>query len=345
MNSNDNFATCKPVWHRLVIVFCMLCWGLPLVGAGHALAQVDRRGLSSSVAKQAGIETSQSLVPWRELIADALRRGDEPQALSIYQVWSVSDDQMGAADVERYAMLLDAYGTPLRAAAGLEAAVDAGRIDEDASALRTAAGYARRAREPELVLELLERTSALTGLRSDYLAAAGMAFEYRRFDRAVAALEAGFQSSPVQPDGEFWLLLGMAYYFVELDAAGRSRPAPERAVAAFDRAACFPESASDARVWLRFLGRPGRHPRAGHDREQIRIDQCRLTIAAERRTHEAGSGRAGEDLRHRLPDAALELGCDQYFNAQGEQIRFSRREQAFELSINARCEVLGVSAR
>jgi len=204
------------------------------------------------------------------------------------------------------------FRNPYRGAAILEREINAGRVQPTERHLPLLSNMWRQADEFERSIAPLEQLNRVRPSGETALKIAEARFQMRQWPQTEqtlsAALDAGGLSST--ETGRAWELLGSVRYQQE-----RIQPA----IAAYREAARYPSSRRHADGWIRFINSQieGEANRA-RQREQVAIDECRLTLDAERRSLVL-TGSVGEDGRVRF--SSIPERCQRYFNIFGDQIR------------------------
>lgn len=299
-----------------LIALLMALWAI----SGPAKAELRE----SVNATQAGVMSALShgspisSEDWRDQVTRALSRGEREEALARYSLWRASGADMRASDIAAYADLLAEAGLPLEAARLLLAESDAGRFGADPEPLRQAGRYALAAHADRLALEVLQRVAELTDAGEDWIVVGMTAYDASRFVTAEAALERAIARGGLNDLAIAWMLLGHAR-FEQVENVYREPSSVGAALEAFLRASCFVEMRGDARVWVRSLDAAIDQQSTMRYAPQAIVEECRLTLEAERRIIILTEG-LDPEARIAVPDDAFPEHCTAYFNAYGEQV-------------------------
>ncbi|MGY6627545.1 MAG: tetratricopeptide repeat protein [Oceanicaulis sp.] len=204
------------------------------------------------------------------------------------------------------------FNNPFRGARILEREINAGRVQPTERHLTLLSNMWRQADEFERSIAPLEQLNRSNPSGETALKIAEARFQMRQWPQAeqtlTAALNQGGLSSA--ETGRAWELLGSVRYNQD-----RIQPAIE----AYREASRFPTSRRNADGWIRFInsqidGAVNRE----RQREQVLIDECRLTLESERRSLVL-TGSVDDDGRVRFE--SIPERCQAYFNQYGEQVR------------------------
>ncbi|MCC5995656.1 MAG: tetratricopeptide repeat protein [Oceanicaulis sp.] len=204
------------------------------------------------------------------------------------------------------------FNNPYRGAIILEREINSGRVQPTERHLTLLSNLWRQADEFERSIAPLEQLNRIRPSGETALKIAEARFQMRQWSQAeqilTQALDRGGLSNA--ETGRAWELLGSVRYNQD-----RIQPA----IAAYREATRFPTSRRNADGWIRFINGQiqGAEMRAVQ-REQVLIDECRLTLEAERRSIVL-TGAVDEDGRVRFTE--IPSRCEPYFNLFGEQIR------------------------
>ncbi len=168
----------------------------------------------------------------------------------------------------------------------------------------------RQAAEFERAIPVLERLSELQGSGETALRLAEANFAQNNFAAAESAFETAINRGGLSDTGKAWELLGTSR-FRQGDRQG--------ALAAFREGARFPTTRSSSNGWIRWItAQIEGEERRRVQQEQIVIDECRLTLDAERRQIVL-TGSVDDEGRVRFE--SIPERCEPYYNVYGEQIR------------------------
>jgi len=202
------------------------------------------------------------------------------------------------------------FENPYRGGTILEREMNAGRIETTQRNLELLANMWRQAAEFDRAIPVLERLSDLQGDGETALRLAEAHYQLNDSASAEAALEVALQRGGLSDTGQAWELLGNVRY--DMDQF-------QSALAAFREGARFPRTRSSSNGWIRFInGQIEGEERRARQREQVLIDECRLTLEAERRQIVL-TGAVDEEGN--VVFDAIPQRCEPYFNIRGEQYR------------------------
>lgn len=204
------------------------------------------------------------------------------------------------------------FTNPFRGASILQREINAGRVQPTERHLTLLSNMWRQADEFERSIAPLEQLNRARPSGETALKIAEARFQMRQWAQAeqilTTALNQGGLSSA--ETGRAWELLGSARF---------NQDNVQSAIAAYREATRFPTSRRNADGWIRFINsRAEGEVNRRIQRERVLIDECRLTLEAERRSLVL-TGSIDADGRVRfgsIPDR-----CEPYFNLFGEQIR------------------------
>jgi len=230
------------------------------------------------------------------------------------------------------------YDNPHRGATILEREMNAGRIETTQDNLETLANMWRQAAEFDQAIPVLERLSELMGDGETALRLAEAHFQLNQPVQAEAALETALSRGGLSDTGAAWELLGNVR-FEQVDSVTADAGKVNEALEAFRQAARFSSNRSSANGWIRFINAQIEgEERRRIQRIQVTIDECRLTLEAERRILVL-TGEVDEDGRVRISEEAFPERCERYFNRFGEQIREAdMTDEEFEAAQQRRAE-------
>jgi tetratricopeptide (TPR) repeat protein len=201
------------------------------------------------------------------------------------------------------------FDNPFRGASILEREMNAGRVNRNLENLRTLSNMWRQAAEFERAIPVLRQIAQQAGDGTTSLQLAEAYYQLNDFDNAERAFEQALSRGGLDQPGEAWVLLGTVR-FNQGDLDG--------ALQAFREGARVPRSRSQAQGWITFVeGQVEGEERRVRQREQVLIDECRLTAEGERRIATI-VGEADEQGRVRI---SIPERCRAYFNQYGQQYR------------------------
>jgi len=247
---------------------------------------------------------------WQNLIALFAQLDREQDAFEANKMMYLNGLFEQENELTRLVSYYSFFSNPFRGASILEREMNAGRVSRNQRNLELLANMWRQAAEFRRAVPVLEQLSEVMGDGETALKLAEAHFQLNDPARAEAALEVALQRGGLSNTGAAWELLGNARY---------QQNKNQQALAAFREAARFPRTRSSANGWIRFINAQieGVERRA-RQREQVLIDECRLTLEAERRSLVL-IGDVDDDGRVRFSE--IPQRCEPYFNLFGEQIR------------------------
>ena len=257
---------------------------------------------------------------WQNLVALFARLGREEDAFEANKLMYLNGLFEEENELIRLVQYYSFYENPYRGATILEREMNAGRIETTQDNLETLANMWRQAAEFDRAIPVLERLSELMGDGETALRLAEAHFQLNNPVQAESALETALNRGGLSNTGAAWELLGNVR-FEQVDDVTQNTTKVNEALNAFEQAARFSGSRNSANGWIRFINAQidGEERRA-RQREQVLIDECRLTLEAERRILVL-TGEVDDEGRVRISEDAFPDRCERYFNRFGEQIR------------------------
>ncbi|XBQ15008.1 MAG: tetratricopeptide repeat protein [Oceanicaulis sp.] len=250
---------------------------------------------------------------WQNLVAIFARLNREEDAFEANKLMYLNGLFQECNEVFRLAQYYSAFDVPYRGASILERAINSGRCEGDREQLERLANMWRQAAEFDRAIPVIERIASQTGEGEWWLRLAEANYQLNNFAEAESAFETALERGGLDNAGDAWILLGDS----RLKQGKR-----QEALAAFRQATNFRGSAQRANGFIRFVtSQIEGEQRRAVQREQIVIDECSLTIAAERRSLVL-IGEVDADGRVTFPEGAIPDQCSRYFNQRtGDQIR------------------------
>lgn len=252
---------------------------------------------------------------WQNLVAIFARLDREDDAFEANKLMYLNGLFEECNEVFRLAQYYSAFDNPYRGARILERAINSGRCEGDVEQLERLGNMWRQAAEFDLAIPVVERLSRETGTSEWSLRLAEAHYQLNNYASAetafVQAIDRGGLSS--RENGDAWVLLGTAR-FQQGELQG--------ALQAFSEGRRFPSSRTQANGWIEFVNSQieGVERRACQ-RERVQVDECRLTIDAERRQLVL-IGEVGDDGEVSFPQGAIPQRCSTWFDLRtGEQTR------------------------
>ncbi len=252
---------------------------------------------------------------WQNLVSIFARLDREADAFEANKLMYLNGLFEECNEVFRLAQYYSAFDNPYRGARILERAINAGRCEGNVDQLERLGNMWRQAAEFDLAIPVVERLARETGTSEWSLRLAEAHYQLNNYAAAetafVQAIDRGGLSS--RENGDAWVLLGTAR-FQQGELQG--------ALQAFREGRRFPSSRTQANGWIEFVNSQidGVERRA-LQRERVQIDECRLTIDAERRQLVL-IGEVDEDGQVTFPQGAIPERCSTWFNLRtGDQTR------------------------
>ncbi len=249
---------------------------------------------------------------WQSLVSLFARLDRESDAFEANKLMYLNGLFAEEDELIRLAQYYSFFNNPYRGASILEREINAGRVEGDVDNLELLANMWRQASEFDRAIPVLEELSRQTGDGENALKLAEALYQLNRYQEAEGAFETALERGGLGGDaGNAWNLLGITR-FEQDDRQG--------ALQAFRRGAEFPGRArTTANGYIEFInGQIDAEERRANLREQVLIDECRLTLEAERNLLVL-TGEVDETGRVRFE--AIPDRCAPYFNIYGEQIR------------------------
>lgn len=299
--------------------------------------QLDRPQDELRVVRDSLVDYPGARRGWQNLVALFARLGREEDAFEANKLMYLNGLFEDENELFRLVQYYSFYENPYRGASILQREINAGRIERTESNLETLANMWRQAAEFDRAVPVLEQLSQLLGDGETALRLAEAHFQLNQPVQAEAALETALSRGGLSDTGAAWELLGNVR-FEQVDDVFADRAKVNEALEAFDQAARFSSSRSAANGWIRFINAQieGRERRR-LQRIQVTIDECRLTLEAERRILVL-TGEVDEEGRVRISEDAFPERCARYFNRFGEQIREAEMTDAEFEAAQARRE-------
>lgn len=249
---------------------------------------------------------------WQNLRALYARLDQEENAFETAKLMYLNGLLEDESEIVGMVSYFSHFRNPYRGAIILEREINAGRVQPTERHLTLLSNMWRQADEFERSIAPLEQLNRIRPSGETALKIAEARFQMRQWPQTeqtlTAALDAGGLSSA--ETGRAWELLGSVRYQQD-----RTQPA----IAAYREAARYPSSRRNAEGWIRFINSQieGAATRE-RQREQVLIDECRLTLESERRSLVL-TGSVDDDGRVRFE--SIPERCQVYFNQYGEQVR------------------------
>lgn len=247
---------------------------------------------------------------WQNLIALYAQQDNSSMAFEANKLMYLNGLFEQENELIRLVQYYSFFENPFRGASILEREMNAGRVEADQDNLELLANMWRQASEFERAIPVLERLSDLQGSGETALRLAEANFSLNDFAAAEAAFQTAIDRGGLSDTGKAWELLGTAR-FRQGDRQG--------ALNAFREGARYPSTRSSSNGWIRWItAQIEGEERRRVQQEQIIIDECRLTLDAERRQIVL-TGSVDDEGRVRFE--SIPERCEMYYNIYGEQIR------------------------
>ncbi|WP_440957560.1 tetratricopeptide repeat protein [Oceanicaulis sp. LC35] len=247
---------------------------------------------------------------WQNLIALYAQQDDSNNAFEANKLMYLNGLFQEENELIRLVQYYSYFENPFRGGSILEREMNAGRVETNQRNLELLANMWRQAAEFQRAIPVLERLSELQGSGETALRLAEANFAQNNFAAAETAFETAINRGGLSDTGKAWELLGTSR-FRQGDRQG--------ALAAFREGARYPTTRSTSNGWIRWItAQIEGEERRRVQQEQIVIDECRLTLEAERRQIVL-TGSVDEEGRVRFE--SIPERCQPYYNVYGEQIR------------------------
>ncbi|AZU04634.1 tetratricopeptide domain-containing protein [Glycocaulis alkaliphilus] len=271
--------------------------------------QLNRPADELRVVREMVNRFPQERTGWQNLVSLLARTEQEEQAFEANKLMYLNGLFTQGEELLRLAQYYSYYDNPYRGATILEREMNAGRIERNVRNVELLANMWRQAAEFQRALPVLRQLSEMRQDGQTALVLAEAHYQLNQWEPAAQAFQTALNRGGLRQPGEAWVLLGTARFNLN-DNQG--------ALAAFREGARFASSRNQANGWITFVnGQIEGVARRARQREQVQIDECRLTVEAERRIATV-IGEADEDGRVRID---VPQRCQIYFNQYGEQFR------------------------
>jgi|GEM_PF-767021 len=252
---------------------------------------------------------------WQNLVSIFARLNREEDAFEANKLMYLNGLFEECNEVFRLAQYYSAFDNPYRGARILERAINSGRCEGNVEQLERLGNMWRQSAEFDQAIPVVERLARETGSSEWSLRLAEAHYQLNNYASAetafVQAIDRGGLNS--RENGDAWVLLGTAR-FQQGELQG--------ALQAFSEGRRFPSARTQANGWIEFVNSQieGVERRACQ-RERVQVDECRLTIDAERRQLVL-IGETDEDGQVSFPQGSIPARCSTWFNVRsGEQVR------------------------
>ena len=247
---------------------------------------------------------------WQNLVALYAQQDDATNAFEANKLMYLNGLFREENELIRLVQYYSYFENPYRGASILEREMNAGRIESNQRNLELLANMWHQASEFERAIPVLERLSQLQGNGETALRLAEANFSLNNFAAAESAFETAIDRGGLSDTGKAWELLGTARF---------RQGNRQGALAAFREGARYPSTRSSSNGWIRWItAQIEGEERRRVQQEQIVIDECRLTLDAERRQIVL-TGSVDDEGRVRFE--SIPERCEPYYNVYGEQIR------------------------
>lgn len=256
---------------------------------------------------------------WQALLALFAEMGWEEDLFAANKLMYLNGLFEGEHELIRLVQYYAYFENPYRGAIILEREINAGSVEDTPENLTLLSDLWRQASDFDRAIVVLAHLSDVLGDGESALRLAEAYFQENQFAQSEAALELAIERGGLENEGAAWELLGNVR-FEQVSDRRADRAQLREALAAFEKAAQFPQSRTAAEGWIRFINGFIEPQPNGLQRIRILIDSCRLSLEAELRILLlTGEIEAGE--RALIPEDAFPERCAPYFNKYGEQIR------------------------
>ncbi|TRO96552.1 tetratricopeptide repeat protein [Glycocaulis profundi] len=246
---------------------------------------------------------------WQNLASLLARTEQDQLAFEANKLMYLNGMFREESELVRLVQYYSYFENPYRGATILEREMNAGRIARNMENLRTLSNMWRQAAEFERAIPVLRQIAQQAGDGTTSLQLAEAYYQLNDFENAERAFEQALSRGGLNQPGEAWVLLGTVR-FNEGNLDG--------ALQAFREGARIPQSRTQANGWIQFVeGQIEGEARRVRQREQVLIDECRLTAEGERRIATI-VGEADDQGRVRI---SIPERCRGYFNQYGQQYR------------------------
>ena len=250
---------------------------------------------------------------WQNLVSLYARLDREGDAFEANKMMYLNGLFEEEEELFRLVQYYSFFSNPYRGASILEREINAGRIPGNTRYLESLSNMWRQAAEFDRAIPVLERLSQQVGDGETALKLAEAYYQENNLPSAETALETALQRGGLEETGKAWELLGNVRF---------AQDKPNEALQAFNQATQFSATRRTSADWIRFVNAQIEgEVRRARQREQVQIEECALTIDAERRQLVL-IGSEDETGRVAFPAGAIPERCLFYFEPRyGEQIR------------------------
>ncbi|WP_375549601.1 hypothetical protein ABWI01_04250 [Oceanicaulis alexandrii] len=270
---------------------------------------------------------------WQNLIALYAQQDDSSNAFETNKLMYLNGLYEEENELIRLVQYYSFLENPFRGASILEREMNAGRVEVTQNHLELLANMWRQASEFDRAIPVLERLSQLQGDGETALRLAEANFQLNDFAAAEAALVTALDRGGLSDTGKAWELLGTARF---------RQGERQGAIQAFREGARYPTSRTASNGWIRWItAQIDGEERRRVQQEQIVIDECRLTLDAERRQIVL-TGSVDDEGRVRFE--SIPERCEAYYNVYGEQIREAGMSDAEAAAAQAEREAQAATA-
>ncbi|WP_306017156.1 lipopolysaccharide assembly protein LapB [Oceanicaulis sp. MMSF_3324] len=247
---------------------------------------------------------------WQNLIALYAQQDNASMAFEANKLMYLNGLFQEENELIRLVQYYSFFENPFRGASILQREMNAGRVEVDQDNLELLANMWRQASEFERAIPVLERLSELQGSGETALRLAEANFSLNNFAAAEDAFQTAIDRGGLSDTGKAWELLGTSRF---------RQGNRQGALNAFREGARYPSTRSSSNGWIRWItAQIEGEERRRVQQEQIVIDECRLTLEAERRQIVL-TGSVDDEGRVRFE--SIPERCEPYYNIYGEQIR------------------------
>jgi len=251
-----------------------------------------------------------SRTPWQNLVALYARQDNVESAFEANKLMYLNGLFQEENELIRLVSYYSFFDNPFRGGSILEREMNAGRIEVTQNHLELLANMWRQASEFDRAIPVLERLSDLQGDGETALRLAEAHYQLNNSAAAENALELALERGGLSDTGQAWELLGNVRY---------DQDKFQSALAAFREGARFPRTRSTSNGWIRFINAQiAGVERRRVQREQITVDECRLTLEAEARQIVLTGA---VDADGNVVFDSIPAQCERYYDNRGDLIR------------------------
>jgi len=272
---------------------------------------------------------------WQSLVSLFARTGQESEAFEANKLMYLNGLFAEGDELVRLAQYYSFFENPYRGASILEREINAGRVEADIENLELLANMWRQAQEFDRAIPVLERLAQVSGDGENALKLAEALYQLNRYPEAEAAFERAVELGGLgDQTGNAWNLLGLTRF--EQDKRQEALVAFRRGAQTGGDSRAARSARTTANGYIEFInGQIDAEARRANLREQVLIDECRLTLDAERNLLVL-TGEVDESGLVRFE--AIPERCERYYDIFGAQIREAGMNDEQAAAMRARVE-------